>query len=158
MSLLGSADQTRLRTEFEQLTRPVHLLFFTQSLGCETCAQTRQVLNELPALSSRVIIDEVNFVLEPDRARRYGIDRVPAIAVAYAQIDHVSAADGSADSGDLVDTRIRFLGTPAGYEFVSLVQAVLLAGGGESQLSEASRQRLASVQRPVTLHVFTTPT
>lgn len=162
MSLLGAADQARLRSDFERLTRRVHLLFFTQSLGCETCAQTKQVLNELPALSSRIVVDEVNFVLDADRARQYGIDRVPAIAVTH---EATTPSDGpplspqeSPELPALVDTRIRFLGTPAGYEFVSLVQAVLLAGGGESQLSEASRRRLATVERPVTMQVFTTPT
>jgi hypothetical protein len=38
------------------------------------------------------------------------------------------------------------------------VQAVLLAGGRAPHLSEASRQRLAAVDRPVTMQVFTTPT
>jgi hypothetical protein len=38
------------------------------------------------------------------------------------------------------------------------VQGVLLAGGRGSQLSEASLQRLAAVNRPVTMQVFTTPT
>ena len=44
---------------------------------------TRQVLDELPPLSDRVVIDEVNLVLEREKAEQYGIDRAPAIAVAY---------------------------------------------------------------------------
>jgi hypothetical protein len=151
MALLGPADQNRLRAEFALLTRRVHLVFFTQSLGCDTCLQARQVLDELPPLSDRVVVDEVNFILEPERAGQYGIDRVPAIAVAY---EEENAVEGS----PLIDTRIRFLGTPAGYEFIALVQAVLLAGGRGSQLTEASRRRLATVARPVTMQVFTTPT
>jgi hypothetical protein len=38
------------------------------------------------------------------------------------------------------------------------VHAVILAGGGESMLSPEGRTRLASVDKPVTMHVFTTPT
>lgn len=151
MALLGPSDQNRLREEFALLTRRVHLIFFTQSLGCDTCLQTRQVLDELPPLSDRVVVDEVNFVLEPEQAARYGIDRVPAIAVAYEE-------EGAPAGSPLSDARIRFLGTPAGYEFVSLVQAVMLAGGCGSQLSESSLRRLATVDRPVTMQVFTTPT
>jgi len=56
------------------------------------------------------------------------------------------------------DSRIRFLGAPSGYEFVSLVHAVLLVGGGGSELNDASRARVADVGRPVTMQVFTTPT
>ena len=81
MALLGAADQERLRERFASMTRPVRLLFFTQTLGCETCLQTRQILDELPPLSDRITIEEVNFVLEADKAKQYGIDRVPAIAV-----------------------------------------------------------------------------
>jgi len=128
------------------MTRPVRLVFFTQALGCETCLQTRQILDELPPLSDKIAIDEVNFVLEPDRAALCGIDRVPAIAVEYEE------------DGQRRDTRIRFLGAPSGYEFVSLVRAILLAGGGESMLSPEGRARLASVDKPVTMQVFTTPT
>lgn len=129
------------------MSRQVHLVFFTQTLDCETCLQTRQILDELPALSDRIVIDEVNFILDGDRAAHYGVDRVPGIAVAY------DAGDGA-----VVDTRMRFLGVPAGYEFISLVQAVLLAGGQPSGLSEASQKRLDAVERPVTMQVFTTPT
>ena len=122
MPLLGSEDQDRLREEFSQLTRRVHLIYCTQTLDCETCAQTRRILDELPPLSDHIVIDEVNFVLEPDRAKAYGIDRVPGIAVAY---------EDAADGMPLGDSRIRFLGTPSGHEFISLVQAVMLAGTGK---------------------------
>ena len=129
------------------MTRPVRLLFFTQTVGCETCHVTRQVLNELPPLSDRITVQEVNFVLEGDTAKQHGIDRVPAIAVTYVDGDEVK------------DSRIRFLGTPAGYEFISLVRAILLAGGGRAfDLSEAGRGRVAAVDKPITMQVFTTPT
>ena len=159
MSLLGPNDQNRLRAEFSLMTRRVHLIFFTQSFGCDTCLQTRQVLDELPPLSDRVVIDEVNLVLEREKAEQYGIDRAPAIAVAYEAEpfdEQAPAASGAAPA--LIDSRMRFLGTPAGYEFVSLVQAVLLAGGRGTQLSDASRQRLETIDKPVTLQVVTTPT
>jgi alkyl hydroperoxide reductase subunit AhpF len=146
MALISPADQERLRESFAEMTRPVRLLFFTQTLGCETCPQTRQILDELPPLSDKVTIEEVNLILEGEKAAAYGIDRAPAIAVTYE-------ADGA-----FSDSRIRFLGAPAGYEFISLVQAVLLAGGRASRLSEESQQRVAAVTRPVTMQVFTTPT
>jgi alkyl hydroperoxide reductase subunit AhpF len=39
-----------------------------------------------------------------------------------------------------------------------LISAILLAGGRAPRLSEASRQRLAAVDRPVDVKVFSTPT
>ena len=147
MGLIAAADQETLRERFRGMDRPVRLLFFTQTLGCDTCLQTRQILDELPLLCERVTLDEVNFILDPDTARRYDIDRVPAIAIV-----------GRDESGTERDSRIRFLGTPSGYEFMSLVQAVLLVGGGASTLSAESRTLVAAVDAPVTLRVFTTPT
>ncbi len=147
MPLLSPADQQKLTDAFAEMTSPVRLLFFTQTLGCETCLQTRQILDELPPLSDKITIEELNFVLEGDKASQYGIDRVPAIAVV-----------GQDGWGAERDSRIRFLGAPSGYEFVSLVHAVLLVGGGKSELTDDSRARLAGVDKPVTMQVFTTPT
>jgi alkyl hydroperoxide reductase subunit AhpF len=142
MALLAPADQEKLRASFDEMTSPVRLLFFTQTLDCDTCVQAREILDELPPLSDKITIEEVNFVLEKDTAAKYGIDRVPAIALA------------NADS----DSRIRFLGTPAGYEFISLVQAVLLVGGRASSLSAENLARVAAVDKATTFKVFTTPT
>ena len=147
MGLISPSDQQRLREAFGEMPRAVRLVFFTQTLGCETCLQARQILDELPALSDKISIEEANFILEPDKAKQYGIDRVPAIALV-----------GQTDAGAERDSKIRFLGTPAGYEFMSLVQAVLLVGGRPSMLSEDSLKRVAAVTTPTTMHVFTTPT
>ena len=146
MALISAADQQRLREAFVEMTRPVRVLFFTQTLDCETCPQTRQILDELPPLSDKITIEEVNLVLDPEKATAYRVDRAPAIAITYDE------------AGVITDSRIRFLGAPAGYEFISLVQAVLVAGGRPPHLSEDSRRRLAAVNRPVTMQVFTTPT
>src|SRR5438477_8637542 len=118
MALLSPADQQKLRESFREMTSPVRLLFFTQTLGCETCLQTRQILDELPPLSDKITIEELNLILEPEKAAQFGVDRTPAVAITYEDHD-----------GVIKDSRIRFLGAPAGYEFVSLVTAVLLVGG-----------------------------
>jgi alkyl hydroperoxide reductase subunit AhpF len=178
VGLISPADQQQLRDAFSVMTRPVRLVFFTQALECETCVQTRQILDELPALSDKIAIEEVNFVLEKEKATQYGVDRVPAIAITYDEPGRAAgdpggaghpgdianetvpaqSVGGSAGSSVSRDSRIRFLGAPAGYEFVSLVQAVLLAGGREPTLSAESLARIAAVDKPVTMRVFTTPT
>jgi alkyl hydroperoxide reductase subunit AhpF len=147
MALLSAADEQKLRDLFSEMTSRVRLLFFTQTLDCEMCPQTKQILDELPPLSDKISVEEVNFVLEGDRAARYGIDRVPAVA--FERLD----GDGHA-----VDARIRFIGTPSGYEFMSLVQAALLVGGRPSTLSEENRRKIMAVNEPVHMQVFTTPT
>jgi len=146
MPLISPADQQALRDAFATMKRPIRLLFFTQTVGCETCLQTRQILDELPLLTDKVTIEEINLVLDVDRVKAYAVERVPAIAIAYD------------DDGVVKDSRIRFIGTPAGYEFISLIQAILLVGGGrESTLTAENRARVEAVEAPVTIQVFSTP-
>jgi len=143
MPLLSDQDQQTVRRHLADITRPVTVLFFTQTIGApESALATREIIDEVAALNDLITVEEANFVLDRDRAAQYGIEQIPAI---------VLLRDGE-------DTRIRFFGAPAGYEFMSLVEAVLLVGGRESRLSTDSRERLASVKRPMTLKVFTTPT
>src|SRR5437773_1528962 len=99
MPFIAPADQEKLREAFGEMTSAVRLLFFTQTLGCETCLQTRQILDELPPLSDKITIEEVNLVLEREKAAQYGIDRVPAIAIL-----------GEDASKQAKDSKIRFLG------------------------------------------------
>jgi alkyl hydroperoxide reductase subunit AhpF len=146
MALISPSDQDRLRQDFSVMSRPVRLLFFTQTFGCETCSQVRQILDELPALSDKITIEEINFVLQPDQAGVYGIDRAPAIAVL-----------GRDESGGERDSKIRFLGAPSGYEFISLIHAIRLVGGGQAHLSERNRVLVTSVDKPLVMRVFTTP-
>jgi alkyl hydroperoxide reductase subunit AhpF len=147
MSLLSPADQEKLRESFDEMTSAVKVLFFTQTLDCEPCVQTRKILDELPPLSDKIVVEEVNFILEKETAAQYGIDRVPALALLTQDA-----------AGNARDTRIRFLGTPSGYEFVSLVQALMLAGGHASNLTPANRARVEAVTTPTTIQVFSTPT
>jgi glutaredoxin-like protein len=154
MALISPADQETLRHELASVTRRVRLLFFTQTFDCSTCLQARQIVDEFPLLSDAVSVEEVNLVLDSDRARLYGVDRTPAIVVLFEEWPPAASVDQTVWR----DSNIRFLGLPAGYEFVALVQAVLLVGAGKSRLSAASQQRLAAVDRPVEIRVFSTPT
>ena len=143
MALLSPTDQQTLREMFADLKTPVTLRFFTQTIGCETCDETRLILSELTALTDRILVEEVNLVLEKDAAAAYGIDRAPALAL---------VAGGE-------DTRIRFLGAPAGYDFMSLVDAILTVGGASDMaLSEESAALVAAVTTPTNIQVFVTPT
>jgi len=144
VSLLSEQDQRIVREHLAKIQQPVTLLLFTQTIGApETALIARQVLDELASLNDLLRVEEVNFVLEKDRAAQYGIDHIPAIVL-------LSNDD---------DTRMRFLGAPAGYEFMSLIEAVILAGTNDSQLDPESRALIAAnVSAPVDIQVFVTPT
>src|SRR3954471_13484507 len=121
MALLSELDRQSVRARVSGLAHQVTLVFFTQTIGApDTALTARQIVDELASLSDRILVEELSFVLDKARAAEYGITHIPAI---------VLLRDGA-------DTRMRFLGAPEGYEFMSLVEAVALAGAEESGLSE----------------------
>ena len=144
MSLLSEQERRVVQEHLAKIEQPVTLLLFTQTIGApETALIARQVLDELASLNDLIRVEEANFVLEKDRAAQYGIDHIPAIVLLSGQSD----------------TRMRFLGAPAGYEFMSLIEAVILAGTNDSQLDPESRALIAAnVNAPVDIQVFVTPT
>ena len=141
MAFLSDRDRQAVQQELTKLTGPVKLILFSQELGGETCVQTERLLKEVAELSGQVSLEVYNLVLDREKAEQYEVDRVPAIVV-----------EGVKDYG------IRFYGMPAGYEFSNLIDATLLASSGQPQLSATTLERLAQVQKPVHIQVFTTPT
>ncbi len=143
MAILGGADREVVRKHLAGLVHPVRLLLFTQTFGApETVAHTKQILDEITSLTAMVTVEDVNFVLEKDRAATFGVDGIPAIVVLRGEDD----------------TRMRFLGAPAGYEFMSLIEAIIVAGTDESGLTNESRALIATVTEPLDIKVFVTPT
>jgi alkyl hydroperoxide reductase subunit AhpF len=143
MGLLSASDEAVLRQHLSAIDTPVSLLLFTQTIGgSESGPVAKQVLDELATLNDKITVVEKNFVLDTEDRTAYGVEREPAIVVLR--------------NGE--DTRMRFLGAPTGYEFVPLVEAVLLAGTGKTELEAASETLLASVTEPTDIKVFSTPT
>jgi glutaredoxin-like protein len=144
MPLLSEQDRQIVRGHLAVMEESMRLLFFTQTIGApETVLVAREVLDEIVSLSDLVTLEEVNFVLDQDRARQYGVQEIPTTVLLKG--------------GE--DTRIRFLGAPAGYEFMSLIEAVILAGTNDSGLTPQSRALVARhVTAPLDIQVFVTPT
>jgi glutaredoxin-like protein len=142
--LLSEQDRQTVRGHLAVIEEPVTLLFFTQTFGApESVRVAKQVLDEIVSLCEMVTLEEVNYVLDKDKAQEYGIEHIPAT---------VLLKGGQ-------DTRIRFLGAPAGYEFMSLIEAVILAGTSDSGLTPESRALVAEhVKEPLEIQVFVTPT
>ena len=143
MALLSAQDAQVLTQHLSAIQKRVSLLLFTQTIGgSESGLVAKQVLDELKPLNDKIEVVEKNFILDVDDRAKYGVDKTPAIVV---------LADGE-------DTRMRFFGAPTGYEFVPLVEAVLLAGTGNLELQEETKKLLATVDKPMHLQVFSTPT
>ena len=114
---------------------------FTQDFECDFCVETRELVEEIASLSDEVDAVIYDFASDSDEVDRYGIDKIPAIAVV-----------GEKDYG------VRFYGIPSGYEFVSLIEAIKMVASGQSELSDATKKALARLDEPVHFQVFVTPT
>jgi glutaredoxin-like protein len=75
------------------------------------------------------------------KAKEFRVDKIPAIAVIGAK-----------------DYGVRFYGIPSGYEFASLVGAIIDVSRGESGLSQRSKDALRNLDQMVRIQVFVTPT
>lgn len=143
MTLLPEQDRTVVSARLAAIKSPVTVLVFTQTIDApDTVLVAKQVLDEVTSLSDLISLEQVNFILEKERAAQYGIEGVPALVLLRGE----------------EDSRIRFLGAPAGYEFVSLIEALVLAGTGESGLTPESKALVAAhVTTPTDILVFVTP-
>jgi glutaredoxin-like protein len=147
MSLIAEKDAKFLRQEFEEnLVAPVKLVMFTQEMECQFCTETRQIVEEIAALSDKIEAEIRDFVADKATAELYRIDKIPAIAV-------VQLEDGKER-----DYGIRFYGIPSGYEFTSVIEDIIDVSKGESGLQPKSKEAVAAITEPVHFQVFVTPT
>ena len=143
MALLSPQDEATLKQHLSVITLPVELVLFTQTFGgSETGEITKQVLSEVASLNDKITLVEKNFVLDTEDKNKYKIDKAPAIVI---------LSDG-------VDTRMRMYGAPTGYEFVGLVEAIIVAGTGKIDLDPETMQWIQAVDKPTHIQVFSTPT
>ncbi len=141
MGLIGDTDVAEIRARLEGMVNPVKLVHFTQELNLEYGRETRQLLGELAELSDKLSLETYNFLLDKEKVAEYAVDKVPATAIRNGK-----------------DFGIRFFGLPAGYEFSTLLDAILAVSKGESGLQPETREKLTQLTQPLHLEVFVTPT
>ena len=143
MGLLSPQDEATLKEHLSVISTKVELLLFTQTIGgSESGTVTKQILGELAALNDRISVVDKSFVLDTEDKAKYKVDKVPAIVI---------LSDG-------VDTRMRLYGAPTGYEFVGLVEAIIVAGTGKIDLEPETMKWIQAVDKPTHIQVFSTPT
>jgi glutaredoxin-like protein len=143
MGLISERDRKPVQDRLAKLVRPVKAVVFTQEMECQFCRETRELIEELAGLTDKLKVEVKDFLKNEDEARKLRVDKIPAI---------VLLGEGDKDYG------IRFYGIPAGYEFVSLMESLDMVAKGDSGLSPATRTKLKSLQKPLNLQVFVTPT
>ena len=151
MALISDKDQETIRKHFaERLDSDVEIVMFTEHPSpiiipgkqpCETCEDTESLLREVAALSDKLELTVQDFDQSKDQAVKLGIDRVPAFVL-----------NGAARG------KVRFFGIPSGYEFSALIADLVDVSRGTTDLSDETREYLATLTEDVNIKVFTTPT
>jgi glutaredoxin-like protein len=142
LSLLPDDKKELLKKDFEEkLVDPVKIMVFTQEFECRYCSDTRKLAEELATLNSKITAEVHDFVADAAKAKEYGIDKIPALAII-----------GKKDYG------VRIYGIPYGYELQTLIEAVINVSKGKTDLSDKTKQILTEVKLPVHIQVFVTLT
>jgi len=140
---LKEEDKKIVRRQLTAMTGRVRMVNFTQTLECQYCQDTRQLLEELAALSELLSLEVYNFQTDRQVAEQYGVTQIPATVLVPENNPH---------------GRVKFYGIPAGYEFNSLLDGILDLSTGQLNLPAEIEKGLASIKKPVHLQVFVTPT
>lgn len=144
--LLNQQVVQQIGEAFAEVDHPVQILFFGSEENCEYCDQTQQLLSEVSEISDKVGLSIYDLKKDAAVAAQYKVDKAPAIVIA------------SKDGDQIVDLGVQFSGIPAGYEFSSLINDIIIASKRNSGLSAATREFLKTLTQPLLLQVFVTPT
>jgi glutaredoxin-like protein len=139
--MLQEKEKKLIAEVFKGLKDPVKLINFTQEQECQFCKETRQLLEELSALSGLVSLEVYDFQSDKQKAQAYGVDKIPATVV-----------EGKKDYG------VRYYGAPAGYEFAALLADLVNVSVGQTDLKPQTKEALSKIEKPVHLQVFVSPT
>ena len=150
MAMISPEDRQTLQTLFaKELQDDVNITYFTQRESvliipgqeCAYCKDTRELLEELAGISEKLHVTVKDFVRDEQEAQNLGITRIPAFIVQ----GHTKGA-------------VRYFGVPAGYEFSTLIEDLIDVSKGTTNLSEKTREVLATIDQDVHIQVFVTPT
>jgi glutaredoxin-like protein len=142
MSLIPDDKKELLKNDFNgKLVDPVKIVMFTQELECRFCSDTRKLVQDLATLNDKITTEIYDFVADAAKAKEYGIDKIPALAII-----------GKKDYG------VRIYGIPYGYELQTLIEAIINVSKGKTDLSDKTKLILKEVKSPVHIQVFVTLT
>jgi len=142
MSLIPDDKKELLKNDFkEKLVDPVKIVMFTQEFECHFCSDTRKLVQDLATLNDKITTEIYDFVADGAKAKEYGIDKIPALAII-----------GKKDYG------VRIYGIPYGYELQTLIEAIINVSKGKTDLSDKTKSILKEVKSPVHIQVFVTLT
>ncbi len=128
--LLGSDVKSEVRVEL-----------FLSEKDCRYCNRAEELLKELASFSRLIRLELRNLEEDRDRANELGVDQAPTTIV-------------HANNG----ARLYYQGLPSGNQLRVIAEDIVDASMGSTGMSDFAKNAVMSVQRPMTVDVFVTPT
>ena len=141
MTFMDQQTADEVKKRLETLEAEVKIIYFKESLLCQTCGPAEDFYKEVAALSPKVKLEVYNRVTDTEKAAAYGVSLTPAAVIEGGK-----------------GARVRFYGIPAGYEFVSLLEALKNSAAPAQELQPETLAALGALTAPVNIKVFVTPT
>jgi len=149
--MIPLADQDAIKVKFAQeMLGPVKIDLFSQKeldivlpgrTPCAYCKPTREMLQELSALSDLISLRVHMMEDERETAAEMGVERIPGIVLRGRN-----------------EASIKFYGMPGGSEFGAFLDSIVDVSRNEVLFSEASVKSLGKLAEDVRIRVFVTPT
>lgn len=142
MGLISEKDTEVLKQRFaDSLRSDVTIVFFTTEDECTYCKETRDFLEEIVALSDKVHLESYDLVADAEKAKKHGVDKVPAIKII-----------GDNDHG------VRYFGMPMGYEFTVIIEDIIDVSWGTSEMDPVTMSNVLPIDEELHIQVFVSPT
>ncbi len=137
--LLDESLKAVVMQRFTDMIEPVTLRIFSSKNHCLFCNEMISLVTAVGELSDKITVEICNCDENDPKSKKYGIERHPAIAI-----------DGDKDYG------IRIYGVPAGKEFTTLIESIMLVSNRKPILSPEAQKLLQKINKKVNLKVFVT--
>jgi len=126
---------------FKKMDNEVELIAFTTKNHCLLCNELIEMVTKVAELSPKVKVTQCECETDSAEAKKYGIDKHPAIVVRGKK-----------------DFNVRFFGLPGGVEYGSFIETIVDASTGEPQLQQATIEKISQISELLHIQVFVTPT
>ncbi len=128
---------------FKHMEKAVIAKIFLSDERCFSCNETLQILNLLGELApkEKLIIKQFKTGENDEEIKAHNVDRFPTVIL-------------NTDK----NINVRFAGIFSGYEFGTMVEDILDLSLGKITLDAASKDKITSIDKPMHIMVFVTPT
>jgi glutaredoxin-like protein len=141
VGIFSENDINIIKTHLSGLIDPLHLVLIKKEKECRYCREARELLTTFARYSDLLFVDIFDIDKDRKDIDKLKVEHVPAIIILDKALN---------------DTGIRFYGVPGGYEFQSLLGAVLAVSKKRSNLPEDLIHHVQSIQTPLHIKTFVT--